>query len=438
MDRRQFLQSATLVATAAGASGGEALAQAPAAAITAPRVRRFDQQRWILDNLIRANSIDWDQPRSVYLNAPCGMEAAADFAAIRARVQKMADIGPAFEATALRREAKAKTAEAEDDKVAARDNFFMAAIHWSAAQWPYDEDSEANLALNGKKRAAYAKYAALADHPVEAVAIPFAAKTIPGWLHLPYGYTSGRVPAVMSMPGMDGCKEGSVALYGDRFLARGIAVLAVDAPGEYEAIMRGLHVSMENWAMTGKVLYEFLARRPEIDGERIGIVGTSMGSFISTIAAAGEPRLKAVAVSGTCLEPGMHTIFEEASPTFKRRFMYMSGYTDEDEFDKFAKTLSWEGHAEKITAPYLCIAGEADELCPLPNTERMMKALGGPKQLVVYQDSRHSVGGVPAANLGPFPPSLQASWMAARLAGKPFASERWLVTANGQIIKTPL
>jgi len=35
---------------------------------------------------------------SIYLSAPCGMEANADFAAIRARVQKMADIGPAFEA----------------------------------------------------------------------------------------------------------------------------------------------------------------------------------------------------------------------------------------------------------------------------------------------------------------------------------------------------
>src|SRR5665213_1472726 len=72
-----------------------------------PVVRRWMEQRWLLDNIIRANGIDWDQPRSIYLNAPCGVEAGADFAQIRQRVQKMADIGPAFAATARRREAKA-------------------------------------------------------------------------------------------------------------------------------------------------------------------------------------------------------------------------------------------------------------------------------------------------------------------------------------------
>ena len=45
---------------------------------------------------------------------------------------------------------------------------------------------------------------------------------------------------------------------------------------------------------------------------------------------------------------------------------------------------------------------------------------------------------LPAANLGPFPPVLIADWMADRLAGKPFVSEHWYVTASGQIEKTPL
>ena len=29
-----------------------------------PHVRRFEEQRWVLDNIVRANGIDWDQPRS--------------------------------------------------------------------------------------------------------------------------------------------------------------------------------------------------------------------------------------------------------------------------------------------------------------------------------------------------------------------------------------
>ena len=125
-----------------------------------PHVRRFEEQRWLLDNIIRANGIDWDQPRSLYLSGPCGNEANADFAGIRERVKKMADIGPAFEAVARRREAKAKAAEEADRKVTARDNYFMAAVHWGAAQWPYDQNDETNIAYNNKKRECYAKYAA--------------------------------------------------------------------------------------------------------------------------------------------------------------------------------------------------------------------------------------------------------------------------------------
>ena len=45
-----------------------------------PQVRRWTEQRWLVDNVIRANGIDWDQPRSVYMNAACGFEASADFA----------------------------------------------------------------------------------------------------------------------------------------------------------------------------------------------------------------------------------------------------------------------------------------------------------------------------------------------------------------------
>ena len=103
MDRRRFIKTAAVAGTGAAfaATAGRAFADGGEAT-----TRRFTEQRWALDNIIRANGIDWDQPRSLYLSAPCGVEANADFAAIRARVQKMADIGPAFAAVARRRDAK--------------------------------------------------------------------------------------------------------------------------------------------------------------------------------------------------------------------------------------------------------------------------------------------------------------------------------------------
>ena len=404
-----------------------------------PLTRRWTEQRWLLDNTIRAVGMDWDQPRSIYLSVPCGPEANADFAAIRQRITKLADASPAFEAVARRREAKAQAAEQNQDFVTARENYFMASVHWAAAQWPIDENNEQNRLYNGKKRECYTKYGKLADHPVEAAWIPLpGGKSLPAWFHLPPGYQGGRIPVVVSLPGMDSFKEIGVAMYGDRWLSRGMAVLALDGPGQYESPVLDIYFSMPAWIATGPAAVNWLMARAEVDPDRIGLAGNSFGSFFGTIAAAHEPRIRSVAVSAVCHEPGFHTIFEEASPTFKMRFMYMSGITDESRFDELSQSMTWEGHAEKIRVPYLCVAGEFDELSPLEHTERLMKALGGPKRLVVYQDSRHSVGNVPAANLGPFPPILAADWMAASLAGKSFPSEKWYVEASGRLLKTPL
>ena len=96
-------------------------------------VRRWDEQRWLLDNVIYATGVDWDQPRSRYFNAACGIESNADFDLIRNRVRKFADFGPAFEAIAARREARARDELAAGHNVTARDKFYMAAIHWGAA-----------------------------------------------------------------------------------------------------------------------------------------------------------------------------------------------------------------------------------------------------------------------------------------------------------------
>jgi dienelactone hydrolase len=402
-----------------------------------PRVRRWNEQRWLVDNVIRANGPDWDQPRTAYLNFPCGMEAHADFEGIRSRVKKYADMSPAFAATAKRREAKANAAAEHGWQVTARDNYFMAAVHWGAAQWPYHDNDEQNIALNERKRACYTAYAKFAEHRVEPVWIPFKGKALPGWFHLPPGYQGGKVPVVVEIPGMDGFKEIAVALNGDRWLSRGFAVLAIDGPGQNEAPLFGIHVSMENWIAAGPAIVDWLVARPEVDPGNVCITGRSFGSLFGTIVTANEPRVRACAVVMTCLEPGCRTIFEEASPTFKKRFMWMSGYTDEGEFDTFCQSLTWEGHAQKISVPYLCVAGEAEELSPLEHTERMFSVMRAPRRLMVYQESKHSVGFVPSTNLGPNPYVSMADWMADRVADKPFPSERWYVDSTGKVNQSP-
>jgi pimeloyl-ACP methyl ester carboxylesterase len=366
----------------------------------APQMRRWNEQRWLLDNIIQAVGPDWDAPRLPHLNAALGPESTADINGVRQRVKKFADIEGAFVAVAHRREARAKASEEAGEFITARENYYMAANYWASAQWPIDESNKQNYFFNGRKRECFEKYAKFADHHVEAAWIPLQGKKLPGWFHLPANYTGGRIPAVVFIPGMDGYKERSVPLYGDPWLNRGIAVLVVEGPGQYETPLLGINVSMPAWSAAGPAIMEWLLQRSEIDPERIGITGRS--------------------------------------PTFKKRFMWMSGYTDEAAFNEFAKSLTWEGYAEKIKQPFLTITGESDELSPLVYTEQFAKALPGPKRLVIYQDSRHTVSAVPSVNLGPTPNVLLCEWMVARLGGKAFPSERWFVNASGQVDKTPL
>src|SRR5260370_37943760 len=68
-----------------------------------PVMRRFNEQRWTLDNIIQANGIDWDMPRTGRLLGACGLDVVNDMNAIRQRVTQIDDISPGFEAMARRR-----------------------------------------------------------------------------------------------------------------------------------------------------------------------------------------------------------------------------------------------------------------------------------------------------------------------------------------------
>jgi dienelactone hydrolase len=448
LDRRSFLQSGSLAA-AAGAAIANAAVPDTAAADTAhsrdssnrnprgePVVKRFDEQRWLLDNVIAANGVDWDQSHTGAAIAAGGPAVVPDMAELRQQVRRLVDIGPAFEALAKKREANAKDAEQAGNKTAARDNYFLASNYWASAMWTIDEVNAQLKMQNDKKRENFNKYMALADHHIEWVELPYRGKTLPAIFHLSPNYQSGtKVPVIVALSGMDGFKERSVSLYKDRWMNRGYAVLAFEGPGYWEPPLRGIYVDVPGWAEAAKTVADWLVKRPEIDSGKIGMTGVSFGSFFSAIMMAADARYKACAAVGTCYEPGGETIFNRASPTFKKRFMFMSGITDEREFDDFRKTIDWNGYAQKIKGAYTVACGEYDQLCPLEYTDAFIKAIGGPKQLMVYQGGNHSVAMTMATQNGPEPREYQAEWMTARLEGKPMPSERWLVQSSGEIVK---
>lgn len=395
---------------------------------TERKMRRWREQRWILDQVIQARGIDWDQGRTGKILRNCGPAVQSDLQEVCRRIGKFVDIPREFARAAARREEQGWQAEADGHFPEARDHYYIAACFYTNAMWAvYEDGNPRRLGWQEKKRACYDKFILYAGRSIERVELPYQGKSIQALLHLPTGIKAGeKVPCVMYIPGMDGVKEDTPAT-GDPFIERGFAVLAIDGPGQGETRERGITCTASNYADAGKLACDYLARRPEIDAERIGIMGSSMGSYWAPRVVAEDKRFKACAVSGVCMEPGQYAIFNMSSPTFKLNYMYMSGYDEEAAFDDFAKTLTLKGVTSRITCPYMVVAGEDDEHCDMKFVYELMSEIPGPKLLYVFEGERHSIR-------NPRARSLVVNWLIDRLLDKPFKSEKILVETSGKEI----
>ena len=395
------------------------------------RMKRWQEQRWLLDAVVRTVGPDWDQGRLAGLLRACGPVAAADVEAARSRMRKFDDMSREFARVAVRRERIARAEEELEHSVAARESYFIAALFYAGAQWPIFENSAENRRLDRNKVECYSKYAQYADHEVRKAEIPFQGKSLPEWLHLPKVRAAERVPCVISIPGMDAFKEGRVAMYGDRMLERGVAVLAIEGPGQYEALLRGIHAGTTNWLDAGREMIAWVRSQPELDPEGIAVTGSSFGSFWATQVASVDSRLKGCAVQMVAHEPARYTLFNLESPTFKFRFMFMAGYEDEDEFDQFMQGMSLEGVGEQIGCPYLVVAGEDDSHSPIEYTYRLLDTVKSPKELILYEGADHGVAGSSSAELGPNPGNYLADWLKERFEDKPMESRHTFVDLGG-------
>ncbi|MGE0748592.1 MAG: alpha/beta hydrolase family protein [Rhodospirillales bacterium] len=401
--------------------------------------RRFREQKWLLDTVISTVGLDWDQLRMAVTVAPSGFEGANDWAVTAASIKRYDEITPGFATHAGRRLERAAAAAASGDVITARESYLIAALYYGVAQWPIDEDSALNKDLNARKIAAFTKYAAIAHHRIERVEIPMGRHVIPGWLHIPVG-AKPPYSVVIMLPGMDTFKEKLVWAYGDKILERGMAALAIDGPGQSEALVNGLKVTADNFGDTGLACMSWIEGRKDLDAGRVAIFGRSFGSYFGTVMgnALGN-RIRGVAVGFPCHEPGCATIFEEASPTFKNRFMYMAGYEDEAEFNKFIQSFDLRKRVSNLTCPYMVLGGELDELSPIRHTYELATHVPGPTELVIYQNERHAPGRSPAAQNGPHWYSTMANWLADRVAGRdvPKGNVFRYVTTAGKVEERP-
>jgi dienelactone hydrolase len=176
--------------------------------------------------------------------------------------------------------------------------------------------------------------------------------------------------------------------------------------------VKGCAVTDAKYVKAGKAALDYLQQRPEIDPGKLAVSGASFGSYWAPLLAAADPRVKASAgIMGILYS--MTPIFELAPPSFKSTFMYMAGISDEAAFDQMAATMGLAGVGAKLKCPTLITQGENDFLCPLEGAEKFFSEIAGPKEMWIFQDEFHPLGGV-MAHLIPW----LADWVLDALDGK--------------------
>lgn len=128
---------------------------------------------------------------------------------------------------------------------------------------------------------------------------------VPGVLLLPTA--RGRVPAAILLHGYSSRKERMSEVIGKTLMRHGIASLAIDLPlhgerdGEVESLSyRNPFELIQRWRLAiveARMGLRYLAQHPALDGERLAVVGYSLGSFLGVIVAAQEPLVRAIVLA---------------------------------------------------------------------------------------------------------------------------------------------
>lgn len=326
-----------------------------------------------------------------------------DFQEVTNGLDRWEDWCAAWSRRAAVHEALGDDSIAQGYRLSAGEHWTRAALCYHFAKFVFVEDVAQMRVAHLKAVACYNRALPYLQPPGERVEIPFEGTRFQGVLRKPAGVD--QPPIVIMCMGLDSAKEETGA-YEQPFLARGMAVLAFDGPGqgesEYELGLRG------DYEVAVRAVVDWVERRNDVDTARIGLWGVSMGGYYAPRAAAFEKRIKAcISLSGP-FEWAAHwdTLNELTRETFRVR----ARQNTLEDARHFAATLSLKDCANNITCPLFIVAGKLDRIVPWTDGERLAKATKGPVEFLLLDDGNHV-----ANNRGYRWRSQSADWMGRQL-----------------------
>jgi dienelactone hydrolase len=272
-------------------------------------------------------------------------------------------------------------------RMTAGEAWARATVAYHFAKFVWVVDPERSRAAADTAVAAMRKTHEYLDPQAERIEVPLDGGRVVCNLRRPTG--DEKPPLVLLVPGLDSTKEEFFRLE-NVFLDRGMATLSMDGPGQGESGY-DLPIRPDYEVAVGAVL-DAIGGRSDVDHDRVGLLGVSLGGYYAPRVLAFEPRVKAgVGLSGPYR---FSDIWDTVPPQTRETFVAKSFASDEEDGRAKAAQLDLAGVAERIRQPYLAITGKLDRLIPWEQTERAAgEAQNG--TFLLHEDGNHGCANVP-------------------------------------------
>jgi 2,6-dihydroxypseudooxynicotine hydrolase len=325
-----------------------------------------------------------------------------DFRRVTSSLERWEDWLDAWVATGDEHRAQADEARAAGHDLTAGEAYVRAAVAFHFAKFVWVLDPDRNHDATEQAIAAMGAAHELLDPTAERLEPAYENTHLAANLRRPAGVD--RAPLVVLIPGLDSTKE-EFFFWEQTFLARGMATVSMDGPGQGESGF-DLHISPAYETAVAAVL-DALEGRDDLDLERVGAAGVSMGGYYAPRAAAFEPRLKAVAgISGAY---DMSANWDNLPQLTRETLQHHTGASSPAEARERAAELNLRGVAERVEQPALIITGKLDRLIPWEDTKRIADEIPG-AEWVLYEHGTHVCNNVPFLHR-----PVIGDWMASQL-----------------------
>ena len=305
---------------------------------------------------------------------------------------------------------QAKANEADGHALSASAKYHRACVYYMIAERMQRHGYAPREIAYASMLDAMTQAARLGALNVERVEIAYEGTSYPGLFVRAEGGDGQPAPCMIHTNGLDSVKE---MIYwsgiGDQLAARGVSTLMIDHPGVGEALRsRGLvgrHDS-EVWATAA---VDYLETRSDVDRQRIGIMGWSLGGYYAPRAAAFEKRL-ALCVSwganhfwGELQKRRLQREGENPVPHYWEHVMWVFDQPDMDSFMAWASKMTLDDVVERITVPYLVTHGAGDRQIPVEAAHRSYdQAINSARrELRIFTAEDGGVEHVSADNMAP-------------------------------------